>query len=197
MEWGKVPSMTKWKQPSVHLPGYQQSSTSCSLLGHLPLLDFWAFDPMLLTCLPPQGKQFHCKFCTYTFSLSSLGGKKVLKCLLGTMPLRRRQGRGAISHLVFERFGNLNIPTCHPTPWISGASLFPCNTYHKSLISHLSQYSRTPSSLTVFPQLMALWESPQFLKAISPSLCIKTDNTPERSCPCSPKPHSSMYAYYI
>lgn len=71
-------------------------------------------------------------------------------------------------------------------------------------MQHLPQVTNFPpqsvlknSLIPVFPQLMALWESPQFLKAISPSLCIKTDNTPERSCPCSPTPHSSMYAYYI
>lgn len=43
MGWGKVLSMTEWKQPSAHLPGYQLSSTSCSLWGHLPLLDFLGF----------------------------------------------------------------------------------------------------------------------------------------------------------
>lgn len=74
MEWGKVPSMTKWKQASAHLPGYQLSSTSCSLLGHLPLLDLWASDPMLPTCLPLQRSSFTVNS-AHTHSISPLWGK--------------------------------------------------------------------------------------------------------------------------
>lgn len=45
VRWGKVPSLTKWKQSSTHLSGYQVSSTSCSLLGHLSLSEFLGFWP--------------------------------------------------------------------------------------------------------------------------------------------------------
>lgn len=91
-------------------------------------------------------------------------------------------------HLVFERFSNLHIPTCHPVPWISGGSLCACNTCQKSPVSHPSHYSRTPSPFTVFPQVMAFWEPPQFLKAISLSLCTKTEIALETGCPCPPTP---------
>lgn len=43
MQWSKVPSQTKWKQPAAHLPGCYLSSTSCSLLGDLPLSKFLGF----------------------------------------------------------------------------------------------------------------------------------------------------------
>lgn len=56
MGWGKVLSLRKWKQPSAHLLGYQVSSTSCSLLGYLPLPEFLGFWPNAAHLPSPPGK---------------------------------------------------------------------------------------------------------------------------------------------
>ena len=146
LEGGKVRSLTKWKQLSAHLPGYQVRSTSCSLPQHLPLPDTshfltsWASDSMLSTCPPLQ---------KYGFPESSARIHPISPLpaipLSPISPLGRRREKeksqdiyleprtSGTDRFILERRSNPDIPACHPVPWISRASPSPCNSYQKSL----------------------------------------------------------------
>lgn len=72
MGWGKVRSLTKWKQLSAHLPGYQVNSTRCSLPGHLPLPDLLGFWPNAAHLPSPPGKHSFTESSAHTHPISPL-----------------------------------------------------------------------------------------------------------------------------